>query len=200
MTHAVVAVSQDTSFKEIVHKLQERHVSALPVLEGDGRVVGVVSEADLLPKEARRSDPPHLYETPERLEEVRKSAGVTAADLMSSPAVSVRADVPLAAAARAMARRRLKRLPVVDGQGCLVGIVSRMDLLKTFLRPDDRIAEEIRGEVFGLVPGAGADLRVEVEDGVATVGGELPDSRDVAVLARLVRSVEGVVDVRFDLA
>lgn len=200
MTRTVVAVGRLATFKEIVHSMQEWHVSALPVLEGDARVVGVVSEGDLLPKEEYRERRPRLFEPRERMEELFKSGGRTAGELMTSPAVCVHEDARVTEAARIMARKRVKRLPVVDGEGRLTGVVSRGDLLKVFLRPDEEIAEEIRHDVLSLLPGdAAGSLRVTVEKGVATVGGVLADTALVPVTARLVRSVEGVVDVRFEL-
>ncbi|MYZ38846.1 CBS domain-containing protein [Streptomyces sp. SID4917] len=107
MTHTVVAVGPHTGFKEIVGTMERWHVSALPVLAGDGRVVGVVSERDLLPKEA---------------------GAATAEELMSAPALTVREDATLAQVARTLALMSLKRLPVVDRSGRLQGIVSRCDL------------------------------------------------------------------------
>ncbi|MGH3118032.1 MAG: CBS domain-containing protein [Gaiellales bacterium] len=135
----------------------------------------------------------------ERMQQLLKSGALTAGDLMSTPAVAVHQDAQLTEAARIMARKRVKRLPVVDGEGRLAGIVSRGDLLKVFLRSDEDIAEEIRHEIIGLLPGAAPSLRVDVEKGVATLRGELHDSSYMPVAARLIRSVEGVVDVEFDL-
>jgi CBS-domain-containing membrane protein len=199
MTRSVVATSRLNGFKKIAQTMHEWHVSALPVLEADGRVIGVVSEADLLPKEYRR-DIAGADEPRERAEELLKSGGLTADELMTSPAVSVHADAQLTEAARIMARMRVKRMPVVDGGGRLAGIVSRSDLLKVFLRGDEEIAEEIRSDVLGLLPGDTSAVQVRVEKGVATVTGSLPDPSLVPVTARLVRSVEGVVDVRFAAA
>lgn len=199
MTHAAIAVGRQATFKDVTRNMQEWRVSALPVLEADGRVIGVVSEADLLAKEEYREGAPGLSESRERMERLLKSGAQTAGDLMSSPAVSVHEDAQLTEAARIMARKQVKRLPVVDGEGRLTGIVSRSDLLKVFLREDEEIAEEIRRDAFALLPGAGAELRVQVEKGVATVRGRLPDSSLAPVAARLIRSVAGVVDVRFDL-
>ena len=199
MTRSVVATSRLNGFKKIAQTMHEWHVSALPVLEADGRVIGVVSEADLLPKEYRR-DIAGADEPRERAEELLKSGGLTADELMTSPAVSVHADAQLTEAARIMARMRVKRMPVVDGGGRLAGIVSRSDLLKVFLRGDEEIAEEIRRDVLGLLPGDTSAVQVRVEKGVATVAGSLPDPALVPVTARLVRSVEGVVDVRFAAA
>ncbi|MGV9452509.1 CBS domain-containing protein [Streptomyces sp. NPDC003635] len=192
MTHTVVAVGSEAPFKEIVALLDEWKVSALPVLAGEGRVVGVVSEADLLLKEEFRDT--EEGDLADRL----KAGAVTAGELMSAPAVTVHADATLAEAARIMARRHVKRLPVVDGVGLLQGVVSRSDLLKVFLRADEEIAEEIRGEIVGRLPFT-TPLTVSVTEGVVTLGGALPDRTLVPVLARAVRAVEGVVDIRLDL-
>ncbi|WNM32137.1 CBS domain-containing protein [Streptomyces sp. Li-HN-5-11] len=201
MTHTVAAVGRRAPFKEIVQMMQDWQVSALPVVEGEGRVVGVVSEADLLPKEELRDDPATGFLRLRRPVDVAKAGALTAGDLMSCPAVTVRAGATLAEAARTMARERVKRLPVVDGAGMLAGVVSRADLLKVFLRDDEDIAEEVRREIVSYLftPPASA-IRVEVHDGVATLTGRIRDTALVPVAARLVRAVEGVVDVQFDLA
>ncbi|WP_149181938.1 CBS domain-containing protein [Streptomyces sp. TRM49041] len=197
MTHTAVAVGRHASYKEIVALMEQWEVSALPVLEGEGRVIGVVSEADLLPKEGFQEGDGQGF--PAGAAEAAKAGAVYAEDLMSAPAVTVHADATLAEAARIMARRRVKRLPVVDGVGLLEGVVSRSDLLKVFLRPDEEIEEEIRGSVLPDVPAA-AGVRVFVEDGVVILSGLLPDRSLVPLLARAVRAVEGVVDIRVDLA
>ncbi|WP_037878218.1 CBS domain-containing protein [Streptomyces sp. NRRL F-5727] len=193
MTHTAVAIGRDASYKEIVALMDQWAVSALPVLEGEGRVVGVVSEADLLPKEAYRGEDPD----PERFADAAKAGAVRAGDLMSAPAVTVHADASLAEAARIMARRGVKRLPVVNDVGLLEGVVSRSDLLKVFLREDDEIAREVRRSVLG--GGALSGLDVTVTEGVATLRGTLSDRSLVPLLARAARAVEGVVDVRVEL-
>lgn len=200
MTQTVAAVGRRAPFKEIVRLMQEWQVSALPVTEGEDRVVGVVSEADLLPTEALRDDQPDGRARREPAAPATAGA-LTAEDLMSAPAITVPADATLARAARIMARAGVKRLPVVDGHGRLAGIVSRSDLLKVFLRADEDIAEEVRRDVVStLLPPPASILRVEVSDGVVTLTGRLRDTALVPVAARLVRAVEGVVDVAFDLA
>lgn len=194
MTHTVVAVGSGASFKEIVELLDQWKVSALPVLAGEGRVIGVVSEADLLPKEQFRDGNEAESDFGERL----KASALTAGELMSTPAVTVHANASLAEAARIMARRRVKRLPVVDGVGMLEGIVSRSDLLKVFLRTDAEIADEIRSSVLTHLPVTTA-LGVSVTEGVVTLTGSMPERGLVPVVARALRAVEGVVDVQVDL-
>ncbi|MFF7389392.1 CBS domain-containing protein [Streptomyces scabiei] len=195
MTHTVVAVGRDAPFKEIVQLFDQWKVSALPVLEGEGRVVGVVSEADLLHKEEFRDVDDTRGDFADRL----KAGAVTAGELMNAPAVSVHADATLAEAARVMARRKVKRLPVVDRVGMLQGVVSRGDLLKVFLRPDEEMAEEIRDSVLTSLPSTEA-ITVTVVEGVVTLGGSLPERGLAPVLARAVRAVEGVVDIRLDFS
>lgn len=197
MTHTAIAIGRDASYKEIVALMDEWKVSALPVLEGEGRVVGVVSEADLIEKEKFRDSEPR----PEELGAASKAGAVRAGELMSSPAVTVHADATLAEAARIMATRRVKRLPVVNGVGLLEGVVSRSDLLKVFLRTDLEIEEEIRRAVLGeATPVTGLDVTVDVtvDDGVATLRGQPADRPLMPLLTRAVRAVEGVVDVRVD--
>ncbi|MEU9274263.1 CBS domain-containing protein [Streptomyces sp. NPDC048342] len=200
MTRAAVAVGRDVPFKDVVALLDQWKISALPVLEGEGRVIGVVSEADLLPKEEFRDSDPDRFVQRERSADLAKAGGLTAKDLMSAPAVTVHADATLAEAARIMARRRVKRLPVVDGVGLLRGVVSRADLLKVFLREDEELTEEVRREVVErLFPLSADHIQVEVKEGVVTLTGWVDGTDLVPVAERLARAVEGVVDVRCHL-
>ncbi|MEV5995067.1 CBS domain-containing protein [Streptomyces sp. NPDC052115] len=199
MTHTVVAVGREAPFKEIVALMEQWKVSALPVLEGEGRVIGVVSEADLLPKEEFRDSDPTRFDQLRRLSDLAKAGGVAAGEVMSSPAVTVHPDTTLPQAARIMALRHVKRLPVVDAHGLLQGVVSRSDLLKVFLRTDEELADEVRRTVVAFLFPEGT-VTVAVEGGVVTIGGVIHDRGLVPVAARLARTVEGVVDVRMDLA
>ncbi|WP_405876940.1 CBS domain-containing protein [Streptomyces sp. NBC_01136] len=200
MTHTVAAVGRGAGFKEIVQLMEQWQVSALPVLEGEDRVIGVVSEADLLHKEEFRDGDPDRYTQLRRLSDLTKAGAVTAGELMTSPAVTVQANATLAQAARTMAHAKVKRLPVVDELGKLEGVVSRGDLLKVFLRADADIAEEVHREVVSYLFHAPlSPVRVRVRDGVVTLAGQVRDTSLVPVAARLVRAVEGVVDVEFEI-
>ncbi|WP_328923992.1 CBS domain-containing protein [Streptomyces sp. NBC_00190] len=180
MTRAVISVDRGAPFKDIVETMREWRISALPVVSEEGRVVGVVSEADLLLR-AQGKDESHA---------------VTAGRLMTVPAVTVTKDAPIPGAARLMARGHLKRLPVVDGDGRLVGVVSRGDLLKVYLRPDADIAEELRELIMAeLIPISSATVQVHVADGVVHLDGSVPDPALKDVLVRVARTVPGVVDV-----
>ncbi|MFJ8017758.1 CBS domain-containing protein [Streptomyces sp. NPDC096339] len=186
MTRTVVSVDRGTAFKDIAETLRMWHVSVVPVLSGDGRVVGVVSEADLL---LRTQD------------EAGASHDTVAERLMTRPAVTVRRDTTIAGAARLMARGHLKRLPVVDGEGRLVGVVSRGDLLRVYLRPDADIGAEVRELImYQLLPHRLAEVHVHVADGIVHLRGTLPDADVRDVVVRAARGVPGVVDVEADFS
>ncbi|MFE7580223.1 CBS domain-containing protein [Streptomyces gardneri] len=201
MTRKVVAVLPGAEFKEIVAAMERWKVTAVPVVEGEGRVVGVVSEADLLLKEEFHGHRLGLVEQMRRLDATAKAGSRRAEDLMTSPAVTVGPGASLPRAARLMASHHVKRLPVVDASGTIQGVVSRSDLLKVFLRPDDDLAAEVRHEVVEhLFPLSHRKVEVRVDAGVVTLSGEVLDSTLVPLAERLARTVEGVVDVRCDLA
>jgi CBS-domain-containing membrane protein len=197
MTTRVVAVCEDAGYKEIVAALRRCRVSACPVIDDAGRVVGVVSEADLLCKEADPDFPVGLIRLSWRLGERSKATAETAGRLMSAPPVVTHPAAPLAEAARLMQDRQIKRLPVVGHDGRLVGIVSRTDVLSVFERPDadiwDEVVRTILDEEFALGPDR---FEVTVRSGIVTISGRV-DRRETAlgVLART-RHAEGVVSVR----
>ncbi|MGZ0200684.1 CBS domain-containing protein [Streptomyces sp. RM1] len=201
MTRRVLALRTGAGFKDIVQAMRDWRVGAVPVLDDAGQVVGVVSEADLLPKEEYRDSDLDRYARMRHLAELTKAEAATAERLMTTPAVTVAPDATLGQAARIMARARVKQLPVVGPDGTLLGIVSRSDLLKVFLRGDAEIADEVRRDVVAHLFGPeGAGIRVEVHDGVVTLGGRVRETSLVPLAARLVRAVPGVVDVRCALA
>jgi CBS-domain-containing membrane protein len=198
MTQEVVTVDEHASFKEVATLLTERRVSALPVLDGEGRVVGLVSEADLMLKEEFPEGPPEarLFQSRRRRQTRAKAAGDTAAELMTSPAVTIGPDASVAQAARLLHRHGIKRLPVVDPAGPLLGIVSRADLLKVFLRSDADISREVRQQVLLRAMWMDPDtVVVEVRDGVVTLTGQLERRSLIPITVNLVRGLDGVVDV-----
>jgi CBS-domain-containing membrane protein len=199
MTTAVVTVPPDAPYREVVDLLVGNRFSAVPVVDGFHRVTGVVSEADLLRKiEYAGHEQPRLFEGPRRRGERGKAAGRTAADLMSAPAVTVLATTSIPAAVRLMDHEGVKRLPVVDDLGRLTGIVSRGDLFKVHLRPDDEILADVRTGVLAPLlagrAGAGA-VQAAVADGVVTLTGRVDRWSTSDVAGRLTRQVAGVADV-----
>jgi CBS domain-containing protein len=197
MTSGVVRARPDASFKEIAQLLADNEVTAVPVVDDQDRPLGVVSEADLLRRQAAGDDPAGLLPpTHLTVKERRRSEATTARALMTSPAVCARPEWTVVEAARLMNTRRFKRLPVVDEAGRLVGIVSRSDLLRVFLRRDQAIGEEIRHDILtgalGLASGA---VAVAVHDGNVTLTGTVEQHGVMLTLIRLCRSVDGVVSV-----
>ena len=199
MTTQVVTVGPATPFKEIVGLLADHRVSAVPVVDDDRHVLGIVSEADLLLKE-EFPDPDQsipLFWTKRRRLERQKAAGATARDLMSSlVVVSTAPEATVAEAARQMHAAGVKRLPVLDEAGRLVGIVSRADLLKVFNRPDQAIRREIMDEVIvGDFMMAPSRFFIHVDDGVVVLQGRVERRSLLPYLLRAVQGVEGVVRV-----
>jgi CBS-domain-containing membrane protein len=195
MTTEVVAVRSETTFKEMAAALRRYRVSALPVVDDAGRVLGVVSEADLLAKEAL-ADPGPVAELVHR-KDLRKAEGLTADDLMTREAVTASPDDPIEQAARMMHFMRVKRLPVVDSGGQLVGFVSRADVLAVFDRADEEIRKDIVDAMllheFLIDP---RQFTVIVEDGVVTLEG-IPETAALGrALVRKARHIRGVVAVR----
>jgi CBS domain-containing protein len=198
MTDTVVAVRHNASFKEIVDALIASAVSAVPVVDAATTVVGVVSEADLLHKlEFANGDVDvRLLDRRRRRTAKSKAAGDTAAAVMTSPAITIRPDASIGEAARLMELKQVKRLPVVDGEGRLVGIVSRRDLLKPYLRPDTAIQRDVVTDVLDQTLWLDPQMiEVSVTDGRVLLRG-CADRRSTAQIAvRLTRAVDGVVAV-----
>jgi CBS domain-containing protein len=200
MTTRVVSVRKDASFRTMVAALRDHRVSAFPVLDDDGKVIGVVSEADMLAKEALASEPegmPGMIAGMLRRKEHEKARGTTAGELMTSPPVTVTPDDTLERAARLMYTRKVKRLPVVDANGHLVGIIGRADLLTVFDRPDDDIRQEILDRVMRHdLHTDPAAFSVVVKDGIVTLGGVAETREFGHDVVQRARHVKGVVAVR----
>jgi CBS domain-containing protein len=199
MTRNVLSVSPDTPLKEVARILSEKRISGMPVVDGDGRVVGVVAESDIVRQEQGaerdRGLLGRLVEGPPLALEAH-----TAREAMNAPAVTVAPDDELAEAARLMTEQGINRLPVVDGGQRLAGIVTRADLVRAFARPDGEIERELREEVLlrtlWIDPAA---VRVSVRNGEVTLEGEVEQKADAELLAYFASRVPGVVAVRSDL-
>ena len=197
MSTHVVAVRKSASFKDMATRLREHRVSAFPVLDEDNKVVGVVSEADLLTKEALEFAASGRVSGMLHHKEQAKAAATTAADLMTKPPVTVGPDEFVSHAARLMYARKVKRLPVVDDDGRLVGIVSRADLLSVYNRPDSDIRREIVEDIIlGTLLCDPSRFTVAVKDGIVTIEGVPETARVGHDLIEEIRHVEAVVAVR----
>jgi CBS domain-containing protein len=197
MTTDVLTVGPETSLKDVAELLAARGISGAPVVDASGRLLGVVSEADILAKERR---PPRQSRLAQVLGYSRaldpKAAARTAGQAMTAPALTIGAERRADAAAALMLDRGVNRLPVVDRDGVLVGIVTRADLVRAFVHSDEQIEREIREEVLlhelWLDP---TDFSLSVRDGEVTITGHVPTSDERELLVRRIRLVPGVVSV-----
>jgi CBS domain-containing protein len=197
MTTHVVAVRENASFKDMATRLREHRVSAFPVLDADHKVIGVVSEADLLTKIALEYSATGRVSGMLHHKEQVKASGTTAVDLMTKPPVTIGPNELVSHAARVMYARKVKRLPVVDDDGRLLGIVSRADLLSVYSRPDGDIKHDIaEGIILDTLLCDPSRFAVTVRDGIVTIGG-MPETDAVGHdMIEEIRHVEGVVAVR----
>jgi len=206
MTTEVGTVRVDTPLKEVARRLMDDRISGLPVVDVDGAVVGVISEADLMMK-AQGADAIHHRRFARLFGEGRESAlqlaklsAVTAGEAMTTPAITIGPDRRVSAAAALMVAKRVNRLPVVD-DGRLVGIITRADLVRAYVRSDEELARTIREDVLlrilWLDP---STFTVKVESGVATIGGWVERRTSAEMIDRAVRMVPGIVDVRSKVA
>ncbi|MCB5178267.1 CBS domain-containing protein [Streptomyces antimicrobicus] len=202
MTGEVVRARPDTPFKELARLLASHRISGLPVVDDDDKVMGVVSRTDLTRRQAGHgrtgSGRDRVLRALRRIAHARPTAGpaLTAGGLMTSPAVTVHPEQRVVDAARIMERRHIDRLPVVDEEDRLIGITTRRDLLRVFLRTDEEIREAVAGVVHPRGPAHGASrLRIGVRDGIVTLAGVAGPEIDTTALVRAAWRVDGVVGV-----
>lgn len=197
MTQEVITIGPDAELRDVAAILTERHISGLPVCDAQRRVIGVVSEGDILVKEQGLLEEHHkLFDRGRRAERARKSRAVTVRDAMTTPAITISPKCSVAEAARLMSEHYINRLPVVRRDE-LVGIVSRTDLVRAFVRSDDDIRHEIEDEVLvrtmWLEPPSA--VHVDVQRGTVHLTGRLDIRSDAVMLERLVERVPGVISV-----
>ncbi|WP_328766634.1 CBS domain-containing protein [Streptomyces sp. NBC_00286] len=202
MTAEVIEARQETPFKDVAQLLARHRISGLPVVDADDKVLGVISETDLIRRQAAKAerDRGGRFRLPALRRKARiapaKARAMTAGQLMSTPAITVHPEQPVADAARVMERHHIERLPVVDEEDRLIGIATRRDLLRVFLRTDEEIRQEIIDEVLTramcLPPHT---VIVSVHDGTATLEGRLERRSDIPLVVQLTWRVDGVVGV-----
>jgi CBS domain-containing protein len=197
MSTHVMAVRERASYKEIAAMLHEQRVSAFPVIDEDNKVIGVVSEADLLAKEALEGTLPRMAGRIVGQRERSRVMAVIAADLMTKPPVTIGPDEPVTRAARLMYSRHVKRLPVTSDDGTLIGIVTRSDVLSVYSRPDAAIQRQITQDlILGTFLCNPAGFTVTVKDGIVTIEGKPETAFTGHDIIDAARHVEGVVAVR----
>ncbi len=202
MTTDPLTATPDTLLKEAARTMVRNKVSGLPVLK-DGEVVGIVTEGDFLRQEANR-DQPYRFSLLDALFGEGPSdppAVETVSEVMTENVISIGAEASIGEAARVMANKRVKRLPVVDDEGNLIGIISRADVVNAFTKPDEIIEDEVREDIIRrllfLDP---EDIGVTVSDGVVTLDGEMENRTEAHLLEELTRRVEGVIRVDSNLS
>jgi len=197
MSTHVIAVRQNASYKDMAAMLHEQRVSAFPVLDDHNKVIGVVSESDLLAKAALEGTVSGMLQSMMSQREHARASAVTAAELMTTPPVTIGPDESVTQAARLMYSRRLKRLPVTNDDGVLIGIVTRTDVLSVYSRPDSDIQHEIIQDlIVGTFRCDPARFTVTVTDGVVTIEGAPETDLAGREIIDAARHVEGVVAVR----
>ncbi|MEU2908336.1 CBS domain-containing protein [Streptomyces massasporeus] len=183
MTRDVVQAHRTTPFEEVVRLLGHHRISGLPVVDADDKVLGVLSGSDLARAQAHRDG-------------LAPPSAMTAGEMMTSPAITVHPEQTVPEAARLMERRGVERLPVVDEADRLIGIATRRDLLKVFLREDDDIRHQVTEDIIvagqELPPGA---VRVSVRDGVVTLDGRVEARSQVPEIIHATWRLDGVVGV-----
>ncbi|MFG3720746.1 CBS domain-containing protein [Streptomyces massasporeus] len=203
MTMDAVRAEYDTPAEEVARLLAEHRIDRLPLVDQDDQVIGVVSASDLTADEPAPLYPHRSrsrFGFPELSPAARRRSAQaparTAGELMSAPPVTAHAEDTIVEAARTMARRGVKTLPVLDEEDRLVGVVTRRDLLRVFLRPDAEIREEVIEEVLvrvlWLMP---RSIEVVAADGVVTLAGRLERRSEAEIAVAMTRQIDGVVAV-----
>jgi CBS domain-containing protein len=195
MTTDVVTAGRNMSYKQAAKLMTDRQVSAIPVVARGGRVVGMVSEADVLRKAERRSWRWGNGLSGRARRDRAKARARTAGELMTFPVITINPDAPLSAAARLMNAHHIRRLPVVNAAGDLIGVVSRRDLMKVFLRPDEEITAEVNEALGQILLEDAGQVAVSVHDGVVTLAGVVGLEDLIPVALGLATEVAGVVAV-----
>jgi CBS domain-containing protein len=206
MTNSVVTTSPSAPFKYVVRIMQDHRISGVPVVDESGRLLGIVTGADLL--KAESAEPPRRkfflewFISPRRLTQLeRRSEDLRAEDVMTRDVVTVSPQTPMRDAARTLLEAGVKRLPVTDAGGRVVGVVSRTDLLRPYLRSDldirKEVVEDVILEAMWIDP---STLDVRVNRGVVTVTGRVERRSEKEILVELIRRVSGVVGVHDELS
>ena len=203
MTSPVITVHPDTSVKDVAALMLTHHISGLPVVASDGELLGIVTEADLLYKETgpRQKDERAVKGFPpfgKAVNTVKKARGLTAADLMTSPVVTVDEETLVREIAGVMVRRKINRVPVVRGDR-LVGIVSRADILRALVRPDEEIAAAVRQALVHELWIDVAKVKIDVKQSVVHLDGQVDRRSEKELAERWVATVDGVAKVESSL-
>ncbi len=206
MTREVISVPPEMPLRELARLLTERQISGVPVVDEAGRCIGIVSEADVVTKQvsrpvSRRLPLEWLLGERQDPEEQRRRAATTAGEAMTTPPITIGADRPIREVAATMVDRRVNRLPVVEEDGRLVGVVSRADLVRAYLRLDADIRETVRDDIIrGTMWLDPDDLEIKVKEGIVEIGGTVDRRSTARIIEKLIGLADGVAGVRSSLA
>ncbi len=199
MTENVITTTPGETLKDAARKMITARVSGLPVVDEGNHVIGIITEADFLEREAERDRTPGLLDALFHRRDAIVEAEIVG-EVMTERPVLIHQDSSLAAAARSMAKHGVKRLPVVDADGVLLGVISRADIVNAFARPDEVLEDIIREDIVKRIlwedPGT---VDIKVHEGVVTLGGRLETKSEATFFVELVERVEGVVRVHSNL-
>ena len=196
MTTDPIGVTPDTPLKEAARLMVGNHVSGLPVIDASGRLAGILTEGDFLRREASRGRPRRASLLRVLFGDLKATEAETAGEAMTKSVVTISPSATIGEAARVMASRKVKRLPVVDADRELVGIISRADVVNAFTKPDDVIEDEIREDIIRRLLFLDPDpIGVAVNDGVVVLEAELETRTEVELLEELASRIAGVVKV-----
>lgn len=199
MTRGVVSAHEEAEFKEIARSLHRNRINSVPVVDDQHRVIGVVTMSDLLARVGYSAPAPRGHRLGAHARRRQKLHALTARELMTAPAITTHTSTSIADAARDLARLRVHSMPVVDRDGGLVGMVSRGDLIRLFLREDEEILRDVLRKVVPRSAVPAPDVQVSVTGGIVTLSGHLDSALRARGLVHAAGRVPGVLDVRDEL-
>jgi CBS-domain-containing membrane protein len=195
-----VSVGPDTSLREVARVMVELKISGLPVVDDENKVIGIVTEGDFVRKELERGRLGGIGMLGAIIHDDSVADAETVGEIMTTDVRTISPDASLVEAARQMTEHGVKRMPVVDHEDHLIGVISRHDIVQAYTRPDEVIEDEIREDIIvRLLYLDPATLEVAVERGVVTVAGEVPTRSDARLLEAMVQRSDGVIRAVFDL-
>ena len=205
MTREVVTARETTPVKDVARLLVERRISGVPVVDDGGRILGVISEGDLVVKEQGANSLKHrplariFGDAAETRAQLAKVLALTAGDAMTAPAITITANALATEAAMTMTRRQVNRLPVVDGDE-LVGVITRADIVRAFARSDEEIALSVREDVLHKTLWLDPDsFEIAVDAGKVRLGGQADRRSEAEMIERITAMVPGVTGVSSEL-
>ncbi len=190
MSAPVVTARAHTPIKELAALLTTYRISGVPIVDDGGQVVGIVSESDFLTKLQHAEKHPGIRGALERLahpEGERKSGARVASELMTSPAITAGVGATVRDVVGLMTTHKVNRVPIVDGQN-LAGIVTRADVLRTFMRSDATVTEDVRRRLVHDLWFDNDQLSISTENGIVRIRGEVDKRSDVSMVEPRVRA------------